>query len=67
MWECRGGDVVFVEGVKDRIFTFNLVCGTREKLACWFLAKDPFLGSVVSREVTNKLGAQGESKVEMTR
>ena len=67
MCKRRGRDVVFVEGVKDGIFTFNLVCGTREKLTCWFLAEDPFLGSVVSREVTNKLGAQEKSKVEMTR
>ena len=56
-----------MKGVEDSVIAFNLVCGTREKLACWFLAEDPFLGSVVSREVTNKLGAQRESKVEMTR
>ena len=58
---------MFVKGIQDRVFTFNLVRGVGEKLACWFLAEDPFLGSVVSREVTNKLGAQRESKVEMKR
>ena len=28
VWKRRGRDVVFMKGVKDRIFTFDLVCGT---------------------------------------
>ena len=25
VWECRGGDVMFMEGVEDSVFAFNLM------------------------------------------